>query len=255
MTLYWRIQALWAVVMAGVVIAIQIYTPLMASTDRPRTAAVVSTVVIAILILGGVFLQQLILRRASRRYQAALECDDLATAQGELDQFAAALRRSPKGRVFVDINRTVLQCARGQFADALAMASSIEPALVTPRVEAVYLNNLSWCHLQNGDLEKAEDLGTEALAKAADDEVRAACRGTLGAVFAVKGESDRALALLSESIASGHGGAVATAIRNFYKGVAFDSASQTEDARVAYRAAMAAAPESWFGRKAAERIP
>ena len=159
--------------------------------------------------------------------------------------------RNAKMRAFVDVNRAVALMFRGRWDDAAAQARSALAGPLARTQEALLLNNLAWALAHTGALDEAATIGERALAGVQTELLRAFANGTLGAIYALRGEADRALEHLDVADTINRGGGAIQATRQYYRGVAFQSKGLTADAIRSLEAARAAASASPFGRRSA----
>ena len=206
---------------------------------------------IAIFVIAFAINQVVLVVSLRRRFAVAVERQDADALDAVLDETVAMWPRNAKMRAVVDINRAVALMFRERWDEAVAQARSILAGPVAPTQEAVLLNNLAWALAHAGALGEAATLGQRALAGAPTELVRASANGTLGAVYALEGQADRALEYLDAADAINPDGAAIQATRQYYRGVAFRSKRWDADAIQAFKAACAAAPASPFGRRSA----
>ena len=211
---------------------------------------------VALLIFGAAYVvNQLVLtRQLQRRFAAAFERADPDAADLVLEEVAEMWPRNRKMLAYVEANRAVVLMLRERWDEAVAVARRSAAGEMTSAHAALLQNNLAWALAHAGALDEAGGLAQRALDGARTEVVRAAAQGTLGAIWALKGDADRALALLDAAVGSALGGGAAMSARHYYRGVALESKRSAADALRAYEAARAAAPQSQFGRKASARI-
>ena len=128
-----------------------------------------------------------------------------------------------KMRAFVDGNRAVALMYRERWDEAAAQARSALAGPPGGTQEVLLLNNLAWALAHIGELDEATTIGERALAGAQTKLLRGFANGTLGAIYALRPEDDRALEHLdaAEALSDGGGGAI-QATRQYYRGVAFN---------------------------------
>ena len=185
-----------------------------------------------------------------RRLAAAVEAQDPDALDAVLNEALAKWPRSVKIRAFVDMNRAVALMFREHWDEAVARVRTSLAGVAATKNEPVLLNNLAWALAHAGELDEAAIVGERALAAAATGRVRAHANGTLGAIYALQGEADRAIHHLDAADAISHDGAAIQATRQYYRGVAFRAKGHDADAIRAFEAACAVAPSSTFGRRA-----
>jgi tetratricopeptide (TPR) repeat protein len=209
---------------------------------------------IAIFLVAFAINQAVLLVPLRRRFAAAVEREDADAVDAVLDEVAAMWPRSAKMRAFVDANRAVALMFREHWEEAVAQTRRVLSGPFPRKHEAILLNNLAWALAHTGALDEAATIGERALTSARTEVVRGFVNGTLGAIYAVRGEPDRALEHLDVADAIGLGGAAIQATRQYYRGVLFESKGLTTESIRAFEAARSAAPASLFGRYAASRL-
>lgn len=183
-----------------------------------------------------------------RRFAAAVERQDGDGLDAVLDEAASMWPRNAGIRAFVDANRALALMFRERWEEAAAQTRSALES--QPRTqEALLLNNLAWALAHTGALDEAATIGERALAGAQTERSRAFAHGTLGAIYALRGEGDRALDHLNESDSIDRGGNAIQATRQYYRALVLQSRGRLDDAIVALEVARAAAPASLFGRR------
>jgi tetratricopeptide (TPR) repeat protein len=195
-------------------------------------------------------------RMLVRHYDAldqARLLDDRAAVQrwyDELEEYA---------RVFAGANTRFLDHARAFVAmheerwhDAYALLRRVDRERLPAAARAVHDNTTAWCLAHAGAGAEAVTLAEAALA-AADDQLRPYCQGTLGIALFYDGRFADAARALERAIEHG-GPAWAQAVRYHYLGEARAAISRFDEARSAWERAVAAAPRSRWGRRAAERL-
>ena len=205
--------------------------------------------VIVICVVAFAINQAVLVVPLRRRFATAVERQDADALDAILDETMAMWPSNAKMRVFVDANRAVALMFRERWDEAVVQARS---TLARPNArthEALLLNNLAWALAHAGALEEAATVGQRALAAATSEQVRASANGTLGAVYALRSDGDRALEYLDAADAINRGDAAIQATRQYYRGVAFRLKARNADAIRAFEAASAAAPTSPFGRR------
>jgi tetratricopeptide (TPR) repeat protein len=230
---------------AGVAVAIW-FQLAHASSSMLVVAGVIVIVVVAFAINQAVLIVPI-----RRRLANAVERQDADALDAILDETMAMWPRSVNMRAFVDGNRAVALMFRERWDDAVVQARSTLSRPNAPAQEALLLNNLAWALAHTGALEEAATVGQRALATAASEQVRAYANGTLGAVYALRSDGDRALEYLDAADAIDRGGVAIQATRQYYRGVAFRLKRRNADAIRAFEAACAVAPTSLFGRRSA----
>jgi tetratricopeptide (TPR) repeat protein len=206
---------------------------------------------IVILVIAFAINQAVLIVPLRRRLATAVEQQNADALDAVLDETVAMWPRNAKMRAFVEVNRAIALMFRERWDEAVAQARSILARGIAPTQEALLLNNLAWALAHAGALEEAATVGQRALAGAPTELVRASANGTLGAVYALEGEADRALEHLDAADAINRAGAGIQATRQYYRGVAFRLKGRDDDAIRAFEAACAAAPSSPFGRRSA----
>jgi tetratricopeptide (TPR) repeat protein len=207
-----------------------------------------------ILIAAQIVRQVLRARPLRRRVEEAAERDDADGVERALNELAVLWARSPRGLAAIEANRALVPLLRGAYDEAVALARRALHAPDARKQEATLLNNLAWALAHTAALDEAAEVGERALALATTKRLRSYANGTLGGVYALRGDPDRALRHLDDADAMGRGGAGALAARQYYRGVALESKRQMPDAVRAHEAARSTAPEALFGRKAAARL-
>lgn len=218
------------------------------------SSAVVVAGEITILVIALAINQAVLVVPLRRRFAAAVERQDADAVNAMLDEAAAMWPRSVKIRAFVDGNRAVALMFRERWDEAVAQARSALDGPVAPTQQALLLNNLAWALAHTGALDEAATIGERALAGASTELLRGFANGTLGAIYALRGEADRALEHLDAADTFNRGGRAIQAIRQYYRGVAFQAKGQAADAIRAFEAACGAAPASPFGRRSASML-
>jgi tetratricopeptide (TPR) repeat protein len=206
---------------------------------------------IAIFVIAFAINNAVLVGPVRRRLAAAVEHQDADAFEAVLNEMMAMWPRSAKMRAFFDCNRAVALMFRERWDEAVAEARSALAGPLAPTQEALLLNNLAWALAHAGALEEAATVGQRALTGAPTELVRAYANGTLAAVYALKGEAERALQYLDAADALNRGGAGIQATRQYYRGVAFQLKRQDAEAIRAFEAARNAAPTSPFGRRSA----
>jgi len=189
-----------------------------------------------------------------RRFAAAVERQDADALEAVLDETLAMWPRNAKMRAYVDMNRAIALMFRERWHEAVAQARKTLAAPIAPKHEALMLNNLAWALAHVGELEEAETVGQRALAGALTERVRACANGTLGAIYALQGDADRALEYLNAADAINRDDAAIQVTRQYYRGIAFQLMHRDADAFRAFEAARATAPNSPFGRRSASAL-
>jgi tetratricopeptide (TPR) repeat protein len=218
---------------------------------RASSSVVIIGGEIAIFVLAFAINQVVLVVPLRRRFAAASERQDADALEAVLDEALAMWPRNARMRAYIDVNRPVVLMFRERWDEAVAQARGVLAGPVAPKHEALLLNNLAWALAHAGELEEAAAVGQRALARAHTDLVRASANGTLGAVYALQGEADRALDYLDAADAISRGGAAIQATRQYYRGMAFRLKQRDEDASCAFAAACAVAPTSLFGKRSA----
>jgi tetratricopeptide (TPR) repeat protein len=221
---------------------------------RTSSSAVVVAGAITILVIALAINQAALVVPLRRRFTTAVERQDADGVDAVLDEAAAMWPRSAKMRAFVDGNRGVALMFRERWVEAVAQARSALARPLARTQEALLLNNLAWALAHTGALDEAATIGERALSGAQTEVLRGFANGTLGAIYALRGEADRALVHLDAADAISAGGGAIQATRQYYRGVVFQSKGLAADAIGAFEAARAAAPASPFGRHAASRL-
>jgi tetratricopeptide (TPR) repeat protein len=221
---------------------------------RASSLAVVVAGEITIVVIALAINQAALVVPLRRRFAAAVERQDADAVDAVLDEAAAMWPHNAKMRAFVDGNRAVALMFRERWDEAAAQARSALAGPLARTQEALLLNNLAWALAHTGALDEATTIGERALADAQTKLLRGFANGTLGAIYALRGEADRALEHLDAADAISDGGGAIRATRQYYRGVVFQSKGRTADAIRAFEAARAAAPASPFGRHAALRL-
>ncbi len=210
---------------------------------------------VVLLVASGLVVNWAVLTRPlQRRLAAAIEREDADALDAVLDEAAEMWPRHARMRAFVDANRPVALMFRERWDDAVAPARLALDGPLARTQETVLLNNLAWALAHTGALDEAAAAGERALAGARSARQRSYVNGTVGAICALRGDADRALAHLDAADVSGAAGGALQATRQYYRGVALQAKGLTADATRAFEAACAAAPASTFGRRAASRL-
>lgn len=183
-----------------------------------------------------------------RRFAAAVERQDGDSLDAVLDETASMWPRNAGIRAFIDANRAVALMYRERWDEAAVRARGALESQ-PPAQEPLLLNNLAWALAHTGALDTAAATGERALAGAQTDRLRAFAHGTLGAIYALRGEGERALDHLNRADSIDRGGDAIQATRQYYRAWVFQSTGRRYDAVVALEAACAAAPASPFGRR------
>jgi tetratricopeptide (TPR) repeat protein len=173
---------------------------------RTSSSAVVVAGVITILVIALAINQAALVVPLRRRFAAAVERQDADGVDAVLDEAAAMWPRSAKMRAFVDGNRGVALMFRERWVEAVAQARSALAGQLARTQEALLLNNLAWALAHTGALDEAATIGERALAGAQTEVLRGFANGTLGAIYALRGEPDRALVHLDAADAISAGG-------------------------------------------------
>ncbi|HEU4935247.1 MAG TPA: hypothetical protein VFT39_02260, partial [Vicinamibacterales bacterium] len=184
-----------------------------------------------------------------RRFVAAVERQDAAALDAVLDEQAEMWPHNPTVHAFIEINRAVALMFRERWDEAVAQTRSALAGPFAPTQESLLLNNLAWSLAQTGALDEAVAIGERALAGAQTEQLRSFANGTLGSIYALRGEADRAIEHLNAADAITSGGGAIQATRHYYRAVAFQSKGRLSDAIRALEAARDAAPTSPFGRR------
>jgi tetratricopeptide (TPR) repeat protein len=221
---------------------------------RASSSAVVVAGEITILVIALAINQAALVIPLRRRFAAAVERQDADGVDAVLDEAAAMRPRNAKMRAFVDGNRAVALMFRERWVEAVAQARSALAGPFARTQEALLLNNLAWALAHTGAVNEAATIGERVLGGAQTELVRGFANGTLGTIYALRGEADRALAHLDAADAISDGGGDIPATRQYYRGVVFQSKGMAADAIRAFEAARAAEPASPFGRHAASRL-
>ena len=209
---------------------------------------------IAIVVTALAINQSVLIVPLRRRLAAAVERQDADAVDAVLDEAAAMWPANDKMRGFIDANRAVALMYRDRWDEAVVQARRALAGPLAHAQEPLLLNNLAWALAHTGALDEAATIGERALAGAQTEQQRGFANGTLGAIYALRGDADRALGHLDVAIAISDGGPAIQATRQYYRGVAFQSKGSTGEAIQAFEAAHAAASASPFGRLAASRL-
>jgi tetratricopeptide (TPR) repeat protein len=204
---------------------------------------------ITILVVALAINQAVLIVPLRRRFAAAVERQDADALEAVLDDAAAMWPRSARMRRFVDANRAIVLMFRERWDEAVVEARSTLAGPLAQTQEALLLNNLAWALAHTGALDEAATVGERALAGMRTKVMRSFANGTLGTIYALRGEADRALEHLDAADAIHSGGGAIQATRQYYRGVALQSKGLTAEAIKALETAIAAAPTSRFGRR------
>jgi tetratricopeptide (TPR) repeat protein len=221
---------------------------------RPWSWPVIIGGELAIAVAAFVINQLVLMVPLRRRFMAAVNRDDPDAVDAVLAEIVEMWPRNRKVLAAVDANRIVALTMRERYDEAVVVARRVLDDPQHKKQEPLLLNNLAWALAHTGALHEAAEAGERALALASTTHLRSFANGTLGAVYALRGEGDRALRHLDDADGLERGGAAFQATRQYYRGVALESKRRMDDAVRAYEAVRSSAPDALFGRKAAARL-
>jgi tetratricopeptide (TPR) repeat protein len=168
----------------------------------------------------------------------------------ELEEYARIF--SARNRGFVDNAHAFVAMHEERWDEARALLDKVDRTRLPDAMRAVFDNQLAWCLAHAGAAAEAIALAEGALA-VAGDELRPYCQGTLGVALLADGRAADAARALDRAVEF-DGPLWAMAVRYYHLGEARALLAQHDEARAAWERAVAAAPKSRSGRRAAERL-
>ncbi|MGZ3428253.1 MAG: hypothetical protein ACXVDD_23895 [Polyangia bacterium] len=198
------------------------------------------------------FMNRLLVRHYDVLDEARLLDDGRAVHRwyDELEEYARVF--GTRDARFLDNARAFVALHEERWDEARALLAKVDRARLPDDLRAVHDNTLAWCLAHDGAGAEAVALAETALA-GATEELRPYCHGTLGVALLADGRPADAARALERAVALG-GPAWAQAVRYYHLGVARATLAQLAEARTAWERAVAAAPRSRCGRRAAERL-
>jgi tetratricopeptide (TPR) repeat protein len=195
--------------------------------------------------------RRLLFRSRMRALQRAVEAEDCAAAENELDKLVRKAKGAQATAVFASI-RASIPLLDERFGEGRARLAALDVELLPPMLRAAYDNDVAWAMAHDGAAAEALPLAERAVATAKPEafaELAAATVGTLGVVQLKTGRAAEARATLERALALG-GSKRMMATRAFYLGEALRELGQSDEAATSYDRAVRTMPEGVYGKKA-----
>lgn len=187
-----------------------------------------------------------------REYEQAAWFGDDATARQLASDLMTELRRWSHAPWMADLLEAGCLAFQEKYKEAAGLISRVDFTSLNDASRTVCLNSLAWCKAHLGEAESAVEVAREALklAETAANPVANLCRGTLGTALVIAGDAEQAIPLLEQAINSNARRPAQLSCHAYYLAVACWNLGRAEEARSWLERAVAAAPETRYGRRA-----
>lgn len=189
------------------------------------------------------------------RLERAFDRNDSVRAARMVRRLAA---EAPQMRDWAALNLAILPLLDERWREGIDALRALDRDKLAPGSQVMLDNSLAWGLTHDGSLDEAVALAGSTVERARADATLSplslgACIGTLGVALTRAGRHEEGLRRLQEAIA--FGGRRRTKVsRLFYVGEAARALGREAEARDAFAEAARLAPDSRFGRRAAERL-
>jgi len=195
--------------------------------------------------------------RAGIRLQRAFAREDIDAALEIIDSLSAQSPTTAVREQFV-ANRGVAMIMDEQWKSGIAVLRGLDRKLVTKSMRLLIDNAIAWALIHDGAIEEGLGLARATVdaarvEPAIEPKSRGACIGTLGAALVLANMPEAGIGLLREALAL-VGPPRTQATRLLYIGDAEQALGRAAEARAAWEEAARLAPDSRWGRRAAERL-
>jgi tetratricopeptide (TPR) repeat protein len=206
----------------------------------------------ASLVLGPTLLVRLQLRRLVNAFRR----EDSTTYWAVYRSLARRCRAEPGASSWLPLLDAQALLLDERWAEARAALEQIDAARLPAGIRVSNDNNLAWALAHAGDPQRGAELAQATLTRARGDapEMVSYCLGTLGAALVLAHRPAEALPSLQQALAEKHPLPRAQAVRGFYLGEALAALGRADEAHAAWQRALAAAPASRYGKRAAGRL-
>lgn len=188
--------------------------------------------------------------------QAAWFGDD-SNAVKLADELMTELRRWTHAPWMADLLEAGCLSFQERYQQAADILSRLNTAAMNQASQTLTFNSLAWCKAHLGEAEEAVKLAREAVRRAeagAERPVLALCRGTLGAALVLAGEAQEGVSMLEAAIEANRGRPAQLCCHAYYLAMAHWNLGRIEKAQECMQCAVAAAPNTRFGRLAVTSI-
>lgn len=200
----------------------------------------------------GIVFANLIVRRATSRYRAAVAREDLQAAQREYETLRHFWRRRGSETIKTyGINILILE---GRYRDALDQLQALDIKRIGKKGAPAVTNQIAWCLAQLGEPAKALELAQSVLAQLESMGPQFTVSGHLviGTSYLFLGKHGEAVSHLEQ--ANNTTFASTKSVASFYLGECYTALSDSQKARLAYQRAHEASPKGKFGKRALEHF-
>lgn len=187
--------------------------------------------------------------------QAAWFGDD-SRAVKLADELMTELRRWTHAPWMADLLEAGCMAFQERYQQAAGILSRLNAAAMNEASQTLTLNSLAWCKAHLGEADAVE-IARDAVKRAeagAEAPVVALCRGTLGSALVLAGNAEEAVAPLEAAIQSNGDRPAQLACHAYYLAMANWNLGKMEQARASLERAVAAAPNTRFGKLAVTSI-
>lgn len=196
-------------------------------------------------------------RWENRRLLRLFAAEDVAGALELTDRLSAQATTKQVREVYV-CDRGIAMLMDEQWKSGLAVLRALDRTLLNKATLLLVDNSIAWALIHDGALEEGLALARTTVDAARvertlDPYSRGACIGTLGSALVLANMPQPGLALLREALALVAPPHTQTK-RLLYMGDAEHALGHDAEARAAWGQAVKLAPDSRFGRRAAERL-